>query len=55
VRPQLSQKIADKLAECIVKEIELENTLLNYEIDPLANKNICEGQQVTGKMIDHEF
>jgi len=57
VRSQLSQKIADKLAECIVKEIELGNTLLNYEIDPLSNENICEGQQVTGQMIvhDHEF
>jgi hypothetical protein len=54
VRPQLSQKITDKLAECIVKEIELRKTLLNYEIDPLANENICEGQQVTGQMIDHD-
>jgi hypothetical protein len=41
VRPQLNQKIADKLVECIVKEIELGNTLLSYEIDPLANENIC--------------
>jgi hypothetical protein len=45
VRPQLSQKIADKLVECIVKEIELGNTLLNYEIDPLANENNCPSQK----------
>ena len=54
MRPQLSRKIADKLAECIVKEIELGNTLLNHEIEPLANENICEGQQVTGQMMDHD-
>ena len=54
MRPQLSQKIADKLVECIMNKIELRKTLLNYEIDPLANQNICEGQQVTGQMIDHD-
>jgi len=37
-----------------MNKIELRKTLLNYEIDPLANQNICEGQQVTGQMIDHD-
>jgi len=36
-----------------MNKIELRKTLLNYEIDPLANEYLW-GQQVTGQMIDHD-
>jgi len=37
-----------------MNKIELRKTLLNYEIDPLANEIICGRQQATCQIIDHD-